>query len=574
VASEYIIESDVLVVGGGMSGIFAALKAREEGANVTITEKGFVGRSGAAFIAEGYYSVFNPGWGHKLPEWMDQIAIDGDYLYNPEWAEVTLMESYARYQDLEKWGVKFLNGVDDKPLVFKRGAIESRVLGNGWTYLPKLREILVKAGVRILDRVMVTDLLKEEGRIVGAVGFQIRSGEYLIFPAKATVICTGGGDGEAMAYRAGAALTGKEFLIGTGAYRYAGKEYYSDHGHPEKIVPPAGKTIKPRPMWSGGAIHYIDRYLDAEGGKVNRYSMGSAVHSGKGPLLWNLEGADPQEIKDTLREIEQGGTGFKLERIGFDLRKGGFFSSGAVVTGMGGNHGFHGGGSGIVSAGTDGSTSLPGLYGGGDAYSSRGVGAKYPYWGFGLRNATVTGARAGQNAARFAKQINKVGLNKEEIGQLKKQIYAPLERVGGFDKDWVQTQLKALTGGYYVYLVRHGERLKAALTLIEFLKEHVEPLMYARPRDGHGLMLVHETKSLILMTETALRAAIFRTESRGSHYREDYPQRKDPEWLAIVKVRQIDGEAELEKELFPKKWWPDLSVPYRERYPMEYMGED
>ena len=79
---ENVIETDVLVVGGGMSGLFAAIKAREEGVNVTLVDRGYVGKTGSVFYAEGFYSVFNPDWGHNLNAWMDQIAKTGDYKKN------------------------------------------------------------------------------------------------------------------------------------------------------------------------------------------------------------------------------------------------------------------------------------------------------------------------------------------------------------------------------------------------------------------------------------------------------------------------------------------------------------
>jgi succinate dehydrogenase/fumarate reductase flavoprotein subunit len=571
---ENVIETDILVIGGGMSGLFAAMKAREQGMSVTVVEKGYAGRSGAVFSAEGFYAVFNPAWGHNLNDWKAEIAKYGDYLNNPEWTEVCLKDSYERYQDLQSWGVRYIEGKDGRPMKWHRGPLESGVLGMGWTYFPAMRAIMLKNGIRIVDRIMTTDLLTQEGRVTGAVGFHVRSGELYVFKARATVVCTGGGDGEAMAYQAGAEISGKEFLMGTGAYSYAGPEYYGDKGDGEK-VDITGKEIKPPPAggWIAIANHYIDRYVDAEGRKVNRYTVGSAVHDGRGPMLWNVDAATEKEIEDTLREIEQGGTGFKQERVGFDLRQRGIYRGIPVgASGMGGLHGFHGGGSGISSVDTECTTNIPGLYAAGDAYHSRTVGAKYPFWGFGLCNASVTGARAGRSAAQYAAKVTQGTVNQDELIGIKNRIYSPLERQGGFDKDWVNGQLRNITGPYYVYLVRHGDRLTAALTMVEFLKNHVAPRMYAKPRDAHGLVRVLEAKNAILSAEMALRAAFFRTESRGCHFREDYPRRDDPNWLALVKIRNKDGEMELVKEPLPAKWWPDLSRPYRERYRMEFPG--
>jgi succinate dehydrogenase/fumarate reductase flavoprotein subunit len=70
-----------------------------------------------------------------------------------------------------------------------------------------------------------------------------------------------------------------------------------------------------------------------------------------------------------------------------------------------------------------------------------------------------------------------------------------------------------------------------------------------------------------------LRASLFRTESRGGHFREDYPRRDDPAWLAWVKLKEEKGEMKVSREPIPQKWWPDLSRPYEERYPRMFPGE-
>jgi hypothetical protein len=72
---------------------------------------------------------------------------------------------------------------------------------------------------------------------------------------------------------------------------------------------------------------------------------------------------------------------------------------------------------------------------------------------------------------------------------------------------------------------------------------------------------------MALTAEMKLRASLYRTESRGDHFREDFPRRDDPEWLAWVKIKDEQGEMKLYKEPVPKEWWPDLTKPYAERYP-------
>ena len=124
---------------------------------------------------------------------------------------------------------------------------------------------------------------------------------------------------------------------------------------------------------------------------------------------------------------------------------------------------------------------------------------------------------------------------------------------------------------YFILQVKHGERLQAVLVLVEFLNNHIVPKLMAR--DTHEWRLAQEVRNMALNTEMILRASLFRTESRGGHFREDYPRRDDPAWLAWVKLKEEDGEMKVSREPIPEKWWPDLSMPYEERYPRMFPGE-
>lgn len=241
---ESLIETDVLIIGGGMAGLFAAIKAREEGVDVMLVDKNYVSRSGSTAFAEGDYSVCNPAWGHDLKAWMTQATTVGEYLNNPEWTEITLRESLDRYKDFLAWGIKPKEATDGSVLRFRRpvgfGPLECCFLGRGWTFLPAMRQQALKVGVLIMDRIMITDLLTREGTAVGAVGFHTRTGDFYEFSAKAVVMSTGNGtfrnvpgamgpvgflsyDGESMAYRRGARIGGKEFA-NTGATGFAAEK--------------------------------------------------------------------------------------------------------------------------------------------------------------------------------------------------------------------------------------------------------------------------------------------------------------------------------------------------------------
>ena len=136
---------------------------------------------------------------------------------------------------------------------------------------------------------------------------------------------------------------------------------------------------------------------------------------------------------------------------------------------------------------------------------------------------------------------------------------------------WVTQIMQNAVIPYYVLYVKEQNRLEAALTNIEFMRDHLAPKMIAS--NPHELRQVHETVNMLLNAEMKLRASLFRTESRGTHYREDYPARNDEDWLAWIKIKAGEDGMELVKHPIPKEWHPDESVPYEERYPARFPGE-
>ena len=106
-SSERMINTDVLVIGGGLAGCFAAIKAKEKDIDVTLVDKGYVSKTGGTPYA-GDTMVFNPGWGHDLDAWMEQVSVVGEYVNNRQWNEIVFKESYERFKDLESYGVRFM----------------------------------------------------------------------------------------------------------------------------------------------------------------------------------------------------------------------------------------------------------------------------------------------------------------------------------------------------------------------------------------------------------------------------------------------------------------------------------
>lgn len=511
------VDTDVLVIGGGIAGCFAAVKAKESGLRVLLVEKGGIGNSGCTPWVTGM-AVFNEAWGDRRQEWMEYCLRNGEYLVNRTWLEILIDDSRARHEELASWGLDFGDTSGGRPqrLVFPGSDTGYLLVYQGEESLHEvLRRKLRQSGVKTMERTMITDLLGQDGRVVGALGLPFEEREVTVIKAKATVMCAGAAsfkpsgfpaesltaDGDAMAYRVGAEITGKEFVdvhwtyIDDPAWGVFRRDEFMYSPRPAKRLPSTGIEV-PGPR--GAAC--------AEPGEFN--TAGLAHHKAEG--IWPRDGS--------------------------------------------------------------GASTIAGLFAAGDALGSMQCGADYrSLIGLSFTGSAVQGARAGEAAARFATQAAAALVAEEEILRLREALFAPAKRDVGFDPAWATQVLQNAITPYFVLYVKEEKRLEAALTTIEFLRDHVVPRLTAK--DPHELRLARETANMVLNAEMKLRASLFRTESRGTHFREDHPARDDDQWLAWVKLREVNGEMEFSREPVPDDWKPDLTVPYEERYPLRYPGE-
>lgn len=557
------LEADVLVVGGGISGCFAAIKARERGVTVVLVNKGYTGKSGQSPFATSF-TAFNPEWGDDLDVYMRHLNQVSEFVNNRYWTERVLKESHARYLDLASWGVEFNKTSDGEVLrapvtegitrqvQFAHSARDRTPFAKTHEYV--VRKRVQESGVTILDRVMVTDLLKQGGRIVGAVGIPLDSYDRYTFVAKTTILCVGAcaykpvgypplvqltGDGEAMAYRAGAEILGKEF-----------------------VDTRATRADCPSIMARRGMAPEYEALLGRDAVADNRLKRGV-------PTRRNAEGAPlpprPPGVSDyrsSLLELQleaHAGRAPVYDADGFEL-------AGGATLGMSIRKA-----DGLWPANDDCASSLPGLYAAGDALGNMQNGSVYNLRGNSMAGGAVTGAIAGEAAAKEALRMGKPRLDDGEIARALQDAHAPLERRGGYGPRWVTQLLQNTLMPYFVSYVKRADRLEATLTLVGFMQEHLVPRLFAR--DPHELRLAHETRSMVLSAEMRLRSALFRTESRGNHFREDYPRRDDPGWLAWSKIKNVEGRMALLKVPMPREWWPDLTTPYEQRYPFRFPGE-
>jgi succinate dehydrogenase/fumarate reductase flavoprotein subunit len=236
---EVVINTDVLVLGGGIAGCCAAIEAKERGLDVTLVDKGYIGKTGTTYFAGMNFTVFNPDMGSDHDLVMNRITQESEYRNDRDWTEIIMKESWAAYEKLAAWGVEFpIEEREGRFYTIYPPFLQARIIRKQVS--PPLRAQALKRGVRVVDRVVITDLLMQNGTVAGAIGFPLSRLKSYVFTAKAVVLATGywtlrmstgdaheaTGDGPAMAYRAGAELVG-----GTSAAQQAhSADYHSWKG--------------------------------------------------------------------------------------------------------------------------------------------------------------------------------------------------------------------------------------------------------------------------------------------------------------------------------------------------------
>jgi succinate dehydrogenase/fumarate reductase flavoprotein subunit len=233
---ESAIRVDILVIGGGTAGSVAAIKAKEAlpDGEVFLLEKANVKRSGAMALGmDGVNNAVVPG--HATPEqYVKEITVANDGIVNQRAVLAYARESFGMIQELESWGVKFQktpSGDYDVKKVHHKGSYVLP-MPEGYDIKKILTRVIRQTGVKVENRVMATRILLDEGRAVGAAGFNVRTGAFVVIRAKAVILACGAcgrlglpasgylmgtyenpanaGDGYAMAYHAGAELTNIE----------------------------------------------------------------------------------------------------------------------------------------------------------------------------------------------------------------------------------------------------------------------------------------------------------------------------------------------------------------------------
>lgn len=221
-----VIESDILVVGGGGAGCFAALRAKDYFENVIIVSKGFIGPGSTSATLGGGVNICLPDDDKML--WMEEIIERGEYLNDQEWVKIQLEGVYPLAMQLDKWGIEYglkIFKKDEQGNFIRRkarGNINTlTAVINGFPMMETMRKKVLERQIKLMEKVMVTNLLLKNGRVVGVLGFDYRQGEFYLIKARAVVLAAGGcsfkislcspaaactGEAQRMAYDSGAVL--------------------------------------------------------------------------------------------------------------------------------------------------------------------------------------------------------------------------------------------------------------------------------------------------------------------------------------------------------------------------------
>ena len=560
---------DVIIIGGGIAGCFAAVKAKETGAkDVLLIDKGYVGKSGCATFGAGSFKGYIPD-ADDYDLWYSKAVEEGCYMNDQEWLQAHLAEVFERVKDLENWGVRFMKEEDGSyRRIEGQGSSDKRPIPTLMFYGPELmdkaRKAVLKAGVVIQDKTMVCKLLhsKDDPKAIsGALGFHLETGEFTAYTGRSVVASAGAqcyksnygfhkmvtGDTHVMALEAGAELSNMEFACHH--LSYAGFDTTGMNiiqGCRGGFVNKDGDAFT---EW------YDPEYKDR--GCLNRLStaFGLEADQGRAPIYLDVSYYKEREMNlfhDGLPILYKA-----FERAGI-IKDNEFVQKRLEWTSaFSGTLGFGGG----IRIRLDGGTNLKGLYAAGDASNGPASGVE-GFTAYGIPHATTNGARAGIGAAEYARTVGEVRVDQAEIDALIEEIRKPLSVKEGVEPDHIVTAVQEAIIPKDVYLLRTEENLQKALDQILYIKKYEMP--YIKAYDSHYLRMAIEAKNMVLCAELFLRAALMRKETRGSHLRMDYPETDNKEWLKWILISQENGELKFRLEDVPIDKYP--MKPKEERY--------
>jgi succinate dehydrogenase / fumarate reductase, flavoprotein subunit len=571
---------DVLVIGAGGAGLRAAIEAAAEGASVGLVCKSLLGKAHTVMAEGGVAAAL----GHVASEDSWQVhfrdtMVGGKLLNNPRMAELHAKEAPDRVRELESWGAVFDRTRDGRILQRPFGGHTYPRLAHvgdrtGLEMIRTLQDRAVAAGIAVYMECTITHLLSRPDRVKGAFGYWRTTGRPVVFPAKSIVLATGGigrayeitsnsweysGDGQALAYLAGAELIDMEFV----------------QFHPTGMVwPPGvrGLLVTEAVRGEGGILRNKDgerfmwKYLpedrrneyaatDEEAARwVEAQSAGSTTDARRPPELStrdNVARAIYTEVREG-RGSPHGGVFLDIsylppdhvrrklpsmyeqfkELADVDITTGPMEVGPTTHYMMGGIR---------VDAET-GATTRPGLFASGEV--SAGMHGANRLGGNSLSDLLVFGQRTGAAAAASAAEQSEIPyVDPQAVQAAARELAAPFDAADGEGEDPYRLhEALQTTMGTLVGIFRTEDDLDQAIGQLADLRARWESVRIGGGRAYNpGWGLVYEVRNMLIVSEAVARSAKERRESRGAHSRIDFPD-PDPAWAKKNTVARLAGD--------------------------------
>ena len=527
------LSTDVLIVGAGGAGMYAAVAAARSGASVILLDKSLVGRGGATVMAQMTVAA---ALGQQEPDhWtihLEDTLRAGRGLCNEELSALVCEAGPKRILEMESWGTRWAReGAHIKqemaPGHSRRRCCYVDFLNTGPAVAATLRRKLSEIPeIRRVSNVTVIEILVHEGRAVGAVALDINEGELVTFQAKAVILAAGGltkvyernsasanmaGEAYAMALGAGAELVDMEFVqffpIGHLSPRLVGMDPIMWDPFRYKL---GGKLL------NGHFEEFVDRYGGADFGKytatrdVASYAILKEVEAGRGSPHGGAY-LDFRHITERELRAAFGPVIDRLLKNGIDLNK--------MPVEVGPMAHYHMGG---IRVSTNMESRIKGLYAAGEAVG--GANGANRLSGNAITEAFVFGERAGSSAARAVQQTS-IAWNQIAVDAHAEPIRELTSRrsKNGVSPAACQTELQNLMWKM-VGPFRTGDKLAAALERIKGMRREL-PNLSIGSEEPFNLDIQDwlELRAMLATAEMVVTAALARTETRGAHQREDFP---------------------------------------------------
>ena len=536
-----MLEHDVLVVGGGLAGLRAALEAQNEGANVAIITKVHPVRSHSN-AAQGGINAALTDRGDTWEEHAYETVKGSDYLGDQDAIEVLAEEAGRAIIDMEHMGVIFSRNED--------GQLGTRNFGGqqrartffvadftGQAMLHVMYEQIMKAGTRVYEEWFVSSLIMENGECHGVVAIEMISGKTQLIKAKAVIMASGGlgrlyepttnalictGDGIALSYNAGAPLIDMEMV-----------QYHPTTLKSNGVLITEAARGEGAYLLNAKGERFMEKYapnmMELASRDVVSRAEQTEINEGRGIdgcVLLDLRHLGRQKIHERLAYINE----VSMDFIGIDLAE-------APVPIRPGMHYQMGG----IKTDVDGATVIPGLYAAGEAacvsvHGGNRLGANS------LLDTIVFGRRSGAAAALFAKERPEVRILESRLSLDEDHIKEILSRPDNNDTPAKIRLDMGVTMNEHAAVFRTTEGLQVAQEKIALLKERYKsvPVQDKGSIFNTNLIFALELGFMLDCAETIVIGAKERKESRGAHTMLDYPDRDDENWLKHIRITSTD----------------------------------